>query len=142
MAGCDADRVKSAIMANPLKPVRATVAGGFVAGLISGLEPRRVDPRALLRQAGIDPLELRSRAARVPLESYAVLYNTIVREIGDEGFGLFSRPLAPGTFEFLCRAMVGSASSISAGFPPTTSISAIPPTSAIHRIDDDRAAIR
>jgi AraC-like DNA-binding protein len=62
----------------------------------------------MLARARIRPADLASRGARVPLENYAALYNEIVRALGDEGFALFSRPLPTGTFEFLCRAMMGS----------------------------------
>ena len=98
MAVADADRVKSATMHR-----RATVAAGFVAGLLAGVPPRRRP--GLLRGAGIDP---HSAAARVPLEAYAALYNAVVSALDDEGFGLFPRPIPRGTFEFLCRAVVGS----------------------------------
>lgn len=90
-------------------PHRATVAGGFVTGMLSGLGPRGERRDTVLREAGLDPLEASARNARVPLENYAALYNIVVRELSDEGFALFSRPVPPGTFEFLCRAVVGSA---------------------------------
>src|SRR5207253_8288793 len=62
----------------------------------------------LLRAAGIDPAGLAARDARVALEDYAALYNVVVRALGDEGFGLFPRPVPPGSFEFLCRSLMGS----------------------------------
>src|SRR6185437_485632 len=40
--------------------------------------------------------------------AYVSLYNAVVRTLGDEGFALFSAPLRPGMFEFLCRTTAGS----------------------------------
>jgi AraC-like DNA-binding protein len=86
----------------------ATVAAGFVSGLVSGMAARGLDPAPLLRAAGVPPSTLFDRAARVPIAAYAALYNAVVREMGDEGFGLFAAPLRPGSFEFLCRGVVAS----------------------------------
>lgn len=86
---------------------RATVARGFVTGMLSALPVRGVEASAMLRRAGIEPAALRPADARVPLDNYAALYNAVVRALDDEGFALFARPLPPGTFEFLCRAIVG-----------------------------------
>jgi AraC-like DNA-binding protein len=109
-------RVNSAIMPIARRPAaasgaeanRATVAAGFVAGLLSGLAGRRVAARALLAQAGLPADCLTRPAARVPVAGYAALYNAVVRHLEDEGFGLFAQPVQPGTFEFLCRAAIGS----------------------------------
>src|SRR5438477_941664 len=98
MPDADADRVKSAIMHR-----RATVAGGFVAGLLAAVPAARRG--ALLARAGIDPA---AAADRVSLEGYATLYNVVVGALEDEGFGLFAHPIPLGTFEFLCRSLIGS----------------------------------
>jgi len=82
---------------------RPTVAAGFVRGLLSAV-PARSRP-ALLAQAGIDAA---SASTRVPLDAYAALYNAVVGALGDEAFGLFARPLPRGSFEFLCRSLIGS----------------------------------
>lgn len=89
-------------------PHRATVAAGFVTGLLSGARTRGADPARLLARAGIDPGVLRERAGRVPIGNYAALYNLAVAEMADEAFGLLSRPLEPGAFEFLCRSVLSS----------------------------------
>lgn len=91
-------------------PDRATVAAGFVTGMLSGVAARRIDPAPLLRAAGISQAALRDRRARVPLAAYVALYNGVVAALADEGFALFQRALRPGTFEFLCRATAGSPS--------------------------------
>lgn len=89
---------------------RATVAIGFVTGMLSGLAARGRDATELLASAGIDPRVLADAESRVPIAAYVALYNRVVNELGDEGFGLFAAPLRPGSFEFLCRAMIGSRS--------------------------------
>jgi AraC-like DNA-binding protein len=81
---------------------RATVAAGFVTGMISGLRLRGIDPRPLLERAGV------SERHRAPIGAYADLYNSLVRHLDDEAFGLFSAPMRVGSFEFLCRGMLGS----------------------------------
>ncbi len=104
--------MKSAPSRHPPKAItglhRATVAVGFVTGLLSGARTRGVDPARLLARAGIDPGVLRERAGRVPIGNYAALYNLAVAEMADEAFGLLSRPLEPGAFEFLCRCVLSS----------------------------------
>lgn len=84
---------------------RATVAAGFVAGLLSAV-PRGTAGK-LLAAAGLGP-EHRDGPARTPIGAYAALYNEVVRALGDEGFGLFAHKLRPGTFEFLCRSAIGA----------------------------------
>jgi len=86
---------------------RTSVAMGFVTGMLSGLRRRGRDETTLLNAAGIDLAEV---ANRIPVERYARLYNLIVTELDDEGFGLFSHKMAPGSFEFLCRGMMGTTS--------------------------------
>ncbi|MEY2633803.1 MAG: hypothetical protein RIR00_2457 [Pseudomonadota bacterium] len=82
----------------------ATVAAGFVSGMLAG--PRRAgcDPAPWLQAAGIEE----GCRGRVPVERYASLYNRIVSALDDEGFGLFAQPLRGGSFEFLCRGMIGA----------------------------------
>ncbi|HSN22350.1 MAG TPA: AraC family transcriptional regulator, partial [Usitatibacter sp.] len=77
--------------------------------MLSALRARGVPAAPLLRASAIAPSVLREPRARVPLPAYVALYNAVVRSLDDEGFGLFAAPLRPGTFEFLCRATVGSA---------------------------------
>lgn len=89
-------------------PHRATVAAGFVSGLLSGCAERSLDTADALREAGIDLRLLADPRARVPLPAYAQLYGALIRAHGDEGFALFASPLRPGTFEFLCRSAVGA----------------------------------
>lgn len=84
----------------------ASVAPGFVTGMLAGMQRAGRDPRPLLDAAGID---LAFAARRIALDRYALLYNLVCAELDDEGFGLFSRKMPPGCFEFLCRGMLGAA---------------------------------
>ena len=58
-----------------------------------------------LARAGID---LADTASRIPVERYALLYNLCIEALDDEAFGLLPEPMRPGSFEFLCRAMLGA----------------------------------
>lgn len=89
-------------------PPKATVAIGFVTGMVSGLQARGVDLAPVLQEAGLARGILDDPKARVPLTSYAALYNHVVRLLDDEGFGLFSVTLKTGMLEFLCRGLIGS----------------------------------
>ncbi len=83
-----------------------TVAAGFVHGMLSGMlaNDERARCLAFLATESIDARVLEEPGLRVPLDRYAALYNAITAALGDEGFGLFSQPLRPGCYEFLCRS--------------------------------------
>jgi AraC-like DNA-binding protein len=83
---------------------------GFVTGMLSGMAARRIDFRGLLSVAGIAAGDLDDPTRRVPIRSYAALYNLVVQALADEGFALFSSPVRVGSFEFLCRSVVSSLS--------------------------------
>ena len=82
----------------------ATVAIGFVIGLLAGWQRQRRDPADLLAAAGIDAALLASDDSRIPLAAYADLYNRVALALDDEAFGLFSTPMRCGSFELLHRA--------------------------------------
>lgn len=81
---------------------RATVAAGFVGGMLAGVRTRGGDTGELLRAAGVE------EGQRVPIAAYAALYNHVVAAMQDEGFGLFRAPVPQGTFEFLCRGVLSA----------------------------------
>ena len=84
---------------------QATVAMGFVSGMLAGLQRRHIDPAPLLAATGID---IADTASRIPVDRYAALYNRLNREFDDEGFGLFAQPMRVGSFEFLCRGCLSA----------------------------------
>lgn len=84
---------------------RATVAMGFVTGMLAGMLRHGKDAAPLLARAGID---LADTASRIPVERYALLYNLCIEALADEAFGLLPQPMPRGSFEFLCRGMLGA----------------------------------
>lgn len=92
--------------AKDLNRRRTTVASGFVGGMLAALPATQA--HTLLADARLPLSVLSDRTARVAVADYAALYNRVVDALDDEGFGLFSSPLRRGTFEFLCRAVLGS----------------------------------
>ena len=108
--GAEQAAARTGVESNPPQRHRATVAAGFVWGMLSGLACRGVDCDRLLEESAIDPARLHESTWRVPIAIYSDLYNRVVRQFDDEGFGLFAHPLRFGTFEFLCRSMIGSRS--------------------------------
>lgn len=87
-------------------PPRATVAIGFVRGMLSGLCHQGIDPVPLLEAAGIAAAVIEDPAARVPVDRYAALYTLLNRQLDDEAFGLFATPMRCGSYEFLCRSVI------------------------------------
>ncbi len=90
----------------PSQRQQATVASGFLTGMLAGLEKRHIASRPLLDTVGI---ELADTATRIPISQYAALYNLINQTLDDEAFGLFSQPMRVGSFEFLCRSLLSAA---------------------------------
>lgn len=80
---------------------------GFVTGMLAGCGRRGLDAAPLLARAGIN---IADTANRVPVDRYAALYNLLCRELDDEAFGLCSRPMPPGSFEFLGRSVLSARS--------------------------------
>jgi AraC-like DNA-binding protein len=110
MLDCCGQRQKTLKMSqrkleNRLERSQATVANGFVSGMLAGLARRGIASEPLLLAAGID---LADTASRIPIARYAALYNLINHTLDDEGFGLFSQPMRLGSFEFLCRGMLST----------------------------------
>lgn len=85
---------------------QATVAMGFVTGMLAGLARRQIDPTPLLAATNID---IADTASRIPVDRYAALYNRLNHQLDDEGFGLFAQPMRLGSFEFLCRGCLSAA---------------------------------
>ena len=63
----------------------------------------------MLECAGIASQILKENDARIPIARFAALYRLINEQLDDEGFGLYSRPLRPGYFEFMCRSALSAA---------------------------------
>ncbi|MDE2439895.1 MAG: AraC family transcriptional regulator [Betaproteobacteria bacterium] len=84
---------------------QATVAMGFVTGMLAGMARRRIDPSSVLAALEID---IADTASRIPIDRYAALYNRLNRQLDDEAFNLFAQPMRVGSFEFLCRGCLSA----------------------------------
>lgn len=84
---------------------RATVAAGFVTGMMAGLIRAGGDPTPLLGAAEISAKTLADPTERVPVDRYAALYALTIHSLDDEAFALFSAPMRVGSFELLCRGV-------------------------------------
>ena len=90
---------------NPPLRTQATVAMGFVTGMLAGMRHRGLDPAHLLGALEIDIADTDSS---IPIERYAALYNRLNRQLDDEAFALFAQPMRVGSFEFLCRGCLSA----------------------------------
>lgn len=88
---------------NP-SPNRATVAIGFVRGILAGLAFRPNELRIALKHAELATLDLDASNLRVGLAQYNALYRHLVEALDDEAFGLLSRPLRPGCFAWVAQS--------------------------------------
>lgn len=75
--------------------------------MIAGLERRGFDLRPAFSAAGVS-YPPPAAAARLPIERYTALYNSLAIHFDDEAFGIFEQPLRCGSFEFLCRAILSN----------------------------------
>lgn len=85
------------------------VAPGFVSGLLAGPVALGKNPAHWLTKCGSTIEQYQRGVTRLSLKNYAQLYNLIAEDLDDEAFGLFSTPLRCGTFEFLTRSVINSA---------------------------------
>ncbi|KJF70300.1 AraC family transcriptional regulator [Agrobacterium arsenijevicii] len=85
---------------------RGMISRGFVEDALQSLHQRGIDPASALAKAGI-PVTAEGDGS-VTNNQYGVLWLEIVDLIQDEFFGLARRPMRPGSFEMLCRCVMGS----------------------------------
>lgn len=90
-------------MSSPPPSARHTVAIAQVVQLLSGAREHGLDPARLLARVGIPVALLASDRARVTPSQYAALTRLLARRMGDELWGLCSRPVPPGSFATACR---------------------------------------
>lgn len=90
-------------MSLPPPPARHTVAIAQVVQLLAGARERGLDEARLLARVGIPVALLASDRARVTPPQYAALIKHLARHMGDELWGLCTRPVPPGSFATACR---------------------------------------
>lgn len=89
---------------------RQKVAAGFMHGMVAGYRHQGHDPVRLTAEAGLAPDFFLDPLKRITLDECVRVYELIVDELADEGFGLFSKPLPDGSMELLFRALSSATS--------------------------------
>ncbi len=87
-------------------PARHTIAILHVHQILLGARRLGFDTDGLLRRARISPTLLASGNARVTQAQYAALMRSLRRVTRDELWGLLERPVRPGVFAHVCRALI------------------------------------
>lgn len=86
----------------------------FVHALLQAVVEREILDDAgiadLLDRAGINPSLLQASGARITSGQFVALITGLRGQLGDEGFGYFSRRLPPGSFALVSRATLGAPS--------------------------------
>lgn len=90
-----------------LKPP-ATVAMAFVKGMVAAVRDRALPWQEWLRALGVQPELVDEPEARVTADQYIALYRLLRDRLGDEGLGFFSRPMRPGCYALVMRALISA----------------------------------
>ena len=104
---CHSHSGHARIGASPGAMRKHTVSMHFVEAAVAGLSGEA--RTRLLRASGIPPELLGASHARVPAESFSVLWLAVARELDDEFFGLDRRRVKCGSFALLCHAVLHGA---------------------------------
>ena len=86
-------------------PKKGTISICFVNEALVEARRRGRDVAALLTRAGIPAQRLEQGFARVSPRQYGALWKAMASDMGDEFFGMDSRPIRPGSFSLLCHAL-------------------------------------
>jgi AraC-like DNA-binding protein len=81
---------------------------GLVLGILRAYQRHGLDPEPALRDAGIAEHLLQRPQAFLPAHQLEALTTRAMRDLDDEGLGLFSRRLRPGSFEMAVRACLSA----------------------------------
>jgi len=87
----------------------ATIPMAFVTGMLDGLRSKGHNPALYLEEAGISPDLLDEPAARVTAGQYVGLFTALIRAMGDDGLGFFSRPLRRGCMALIAHSALEGA---------------------------------
>lgn len=77
-------------------------------GMLTGYFHQGHDPELLVMQAGLGPDFFANPAKKITLDQCVRIYELIVQQLDDEGFGLFRKPLPRGSMELFFRALSSS----------------------------------
>lgn len=86
-----------------------TIAIPFVAQTLIGARHAGYDVQRVLKSCGIAPPLLEQPRARVPMDSFVQLLQTLMRLMDDEALGLLDRPQRLGCFNLIARSTLHEA---------------------------------
>lgn len=89
---------------------RASVSVHFVQAVLKHCVAAGIDPQALLREQRIPPRLLREPLARISIQQYADLQTSTMQALRDESLGYAPKPIALGTWDMMCHAVINSRS--------------------------------
>lgn len=89
--------------------VRGTISTALVAEALADVGIRGGDPASLLKEIGLSLDIIAVDGGRVSVDNYARLWRTIAAAIDDEFFGMNSRKMRSGSFDFIARSILGCA---------------------------------
>jgi AraC-like DNA-binding protein len=99
-------------MSNELAPEIAppmTVSTVLVRGMLAAIEAKGIPFESWLFEVGLSPQLLSSDEARITLDQYGRLLQTLMQRLDDEMLGFLSRPLKGGSFALLVRSAIRAA---------------------------------
>lgn len=89
-------------------PYRRETPIALVAGILRAYRRYGANPAGALQRAEIEPELLKNPAARITARQIEVFTVTAMRELNDEGIGMYTQRLPWGSFEMITRACLGA----------------------------------
>jgi AraC-like DNA-binding protein len=99
---------KRAALKSELTPYRRETPIALVAGILRAYRRYGANPLGALQRADIPAELLQNPAARITARQIEVFTETAMRELDDEGIGMYTQRLPWGSFEMITRACQGS----------------------------------
>ena len=89
---------------NPMAQSPVTVSMAFVQGMLGGAQRRGLGCAVFLADAGIDPALLAQPGARVTVDQYVALFQSLTDRLDDDLLGFLPQRLKRGSFALIVRS--------------------------------------